>query len=62
MALDGVSLTVNAVAGETFSVLVIPHTLAVTTLGERRAGERPQPRGRPHGPLRGSPCGRRSAP
>ena len=40
MALDGVSLTVNAVAGETFSVLVIPHTLAATTLGERRAGER----------------------
>jgi riboflavin synthase len=39
-ALDGVSLTVNAVAGETFSVLVIPHTLAATTLGERRAGER----------------------
>ncbi len=34
VALDGVSLTVNEVAGDTFSVLIIPHTLAVTTLGE----------------------------
>jgi riboflavin synthase len=33
VALDGVSLTVNAVEGDTFSVLIIPHTLAVTTLG-----------------------------
>lgn len=32
VALDGVSLTVNAVEGDIFSVLVIPHTLAVTTL------------------------------
>jgi riboflavin synthase len=32
-ALDGVSLTVNAVEGDTFSVLIIPHTLQVTTLG-----------------------------
>lgn len=32
VALDGVSLTVNAVEGDSFSVLVIPHTLAVTTL------------------------------
>ncbi len=32
VALDGVSLTVNAVEGDTFSVLIIPHTLAVTTL------------------------------
>ncbi|HEY4407531.1 MAG TPA: riboflavin synthase [Xanthobacteraceae bacterium] len=32
-ALDGVSLTVNEVAGDTFSVLIIPHTLKVTTLG-----------------------------
>ena len=34
VALDGVALTVNEIAGETFSVLIIPHTLAVTTLGE----------------------------
>ncbi|MGE3144975.1 MAG: riboflavin synthase [Pseudorhodoplanes sp.] len=40
VALDGVSLTVNAVAGDTFSVLIIPHTLSVTTLGAWQAGER----------------------
>ncbi|MGD9657711.1 MAG: riboflavin synthase [Methylocystis sp.] len=39
VALDGVSLTVNEVEGDRFSVLLIPHTLAVTTLGARRAGE-----------------------
>ena len=33
VALDGVSLTINEVAGDTFSVLIIPHTLKVTTLG-----------------------------
>jgi riboflavin synthase len=33
VALDGVSLTVNEVAGDRFSTLIIPHTLAVTTLG-----------------------------
>jgi riboflavin synthase len=36
VALDGVSLTVNAVEGDTFSVLVIPHTLKVTTFGVLR--------------------------
>jgi len=40
VALDGVSLTVNEVKGDTFSVLIIPHTLKVTTLGELRAGAR----------------------
>jgi riboflavin synthase len=38
VALDGVSLTVNEVAGDTFSVLIIPHTLKVTTLGELAVG------------------------
>jgi riboflavin synthase len=33
VALDGVSLTVNTVEGDTFSVLIIPHTLQVTTFG-----------------------------
>jgi len=33
VALDGVSLTINEVAGDMFSVLIIPHTLKVTTLG-----------------------------
>jgi len=36
VALDGISLTVNAVEGDTFSVLVIPHTLRVTTFGSLR--------------------------
>jgi len=38
VALDGVSLTVNEVEGDTFSVLIIPHTLKVTTLGALRVG------------------------
>lgn len=33
VALDGVSLTVNQVAADDFTVLIIPHTLAVTTFG-----------------------------
>ena len=40
VALDGVSLTVNAVEGDTFSVLIIPHTLAATTWDGRQAGGR----------------------
>jgi riboflavin synthase len=39
VALDGVSLTVNAVKADTFSVLVIPHTLKVTTLGALRTDD-----------------------
>ncbi len=39
VALDGTSLTVNSVDGDVFSILLIPHTLAVTTWGERRAGD-----------------------
>jgi riboflavin synthase len=39
VALDGVSLTVNAVEGDTFSVLIIPHTLQVTTLGALQQGD-----------------------
>jgi riboflavin synthase len=38
VALDGVSLTVNAVEADTFSVLIIPHTMKVTTLGALRLG------------------------
>jgi riboflavin synthase len=33
-----VSLTVNEVAGDAFSVLIIPHTLKVTTLGALTPG------------------------
>ena len=39
VALDGVSLTVNDVADPTFSVLIIPHTLKVTTLGLLAVGD-----------------------
>jgi len=39
VSLDGTSLTVNSVEGADFSILLIPHTLAVTTWGERRAGD-----------------------
>src|ERR1700676_2364368 len=38
VTLDGVSLTVNIVDDVAFSVLIIPHTLNVTTLGDWRAG------------------------
>ena len=38
VTLDGVSLTVNTVQDVAFSVLIIPHTLDVTTLSSWRAG------------------------
>jgi riboflavin synthase len=40
IAVDGVSLTVNAVRGAEFEVNLIPHTLAVTTLKTLRVGDR----------------------
>ena len=40
VALDGTSLTVNAVADDVFSVLLIPHTLAVTSWGATQAGDK----------------------
>jgi riboflavin synthase len=40
ICLDGVSLTVNKVNQDTFSVLLIPHTLDVTTFGKRASGDR----------------------
>ena len=39
VSVDGVSLTVNEVADDTFSVLLIPHTLAHTTWGARTVGD-----------------------
>jgi len=39
VALDGVSLTVAAAGRGRFEVALIPHTLAVTTLGLRKAGD-----------------------
>jgi riboflavin synthase len=38
VAVDGVSLTINAVSGRDFEVNVIPHTQSVTVLGEYRSG------------------------
>ena len=40
IAVDGVSLTVFACRGPSFTVALIPHTLAETTLGERKPGDR----------------------
>jgi riboflavin synthase len=39
VALDGVSLTVTTVGERDFGIALIPHTLAVTTLGTRAAGD-----------------------
>ncbi|HWU60584.1 MAG TPA: riboflavin synthase [Ensifer sp.] len=39
VALDGTSLTVNAVSGCDFDILLIRHTLEVTTWGDRRVGD-----------------------
>ena len=46
IALDGVSLTINAMPGpDTVQVALIPFTLQHTTLGERRPGDRVQVEG-----------------
>ena len=39
ITVDGVSLTVNAVEGQIFSLNIIPHTWKVTTLGRLKAGD-----------------------
>src|SRR6516164_4973329 len=39
VALDGVSLTVNEARADTFSVLIIPHTLKVTTFNSLAVGD-----------------------
>jgi riboflavin synthase len=40
IAIDGVSLTLNKVTARSFSVTLIPHTLAVTCLGQLRPGDK----------------------
>jgi riboflavin synthase len=40
VTLDGISLTVNEVAGDRFGINLIPHTLTHTTLGAKKPGER----------------------
>lgn len=39
VALNGTSLTVNEVEGNRFGINVIPHTQAVTTWGQAKAGD-----------------------
>ena len=39
ITIDGVSLTVASMSADSFDVALIPHTLEITTLGERRAGD-----------------------
>ena len=39
VAIDGISLTVAEVSGDSFAVWLIPHTLAVTNLREKKAGD-----------------------
>jgi riboflavin synthase len=40
VAIDGISLTVNSVEAESFSVAIIPHTLHNTTLAAMKIGQR----------------------
>lgn len=40
IAVNGVSLTVNSVEQDTFTINIIPHTLENTTLGKLKAGDR----------------------
>ncbi len=40
IAIDGISLTVNAVTDDSFRVAIIPHTAKITTMGLRRSGDR----------------------
>ena len=39
IAVDGISLTVAAVTPSTFSIAIIPHTFAVTAMGQRSLGD-----------------------
>jgi riboflavin synthase len=39
VAIDGISLTVNDVTEQTFSLAIIPHTLSLTTLQDRKVGD-----------------------
>ena len=39
IAVDGISLTVVSARARDFTVTVIPHTMEVTTIGERRVGD-----------------------
>ena len=40
IAIDGISLTVTAAAGDAFEVMLVPHTLKSTNLGRRKANDK----------------------
>jgi riboflavin synthase len=40
VAVDGISLTIIAVNGKTFSIAIIPHTLSATNIGDRNVGDK----------------------
>jgi riboflavin synthase len=40
IALDGISLTVNEVEDDIFGINIIPHTWVVTTMGQRKVGDK----------------------
>ena len=40
IAVDGVSLTIASVEGDEVEIALVPHTMAVTTLGDRNSGSR----------------------
>jgi riboflavin synthase len=40
VAVDGISLTINACGTDNFSVSVIPHTAKLTTIGFKNKGDR----------------------
>ena len=40
ITIDGISLTVNGVEGADFHVNIVPHTMQVTTLGNRKVGDK----------------------
>ena len=40
VGLDGISLTVNEIQGNDFTVNIIPHTAQVTTIGKKRVGDK----------------------
>lgn len=39
VAIDGISLTVNSVSKDSFSVAIIPHSLEMTTLKDKKVGD-----------------------
>lgn len=39
VTMDGISLTINSVTDHSFSVVIIPHTAKVTTIGLKQIGD-----------------------